>query len=89
MSRLDRPHKDVKALKDAILENDGDELFMLLHNDGEELARMVANAATWLECVADIQILSERLAERRAAQLWAEQPKIYVANWRELKEMNQ
>lgn len=87
MSRLDRPHRSVAALAEAITENDGDELRNLLLDDPEALASAILGATDYFERNCNIDKLIDRLAAKRAAQLWVEQPHIYVASASERKEM--
>ena len=87
MSRLDRPHISVAALAEAITENDGDELRNLLLDDPEALVSAILGATDYFERNCAIDKLIDRLATKRAAQLWAEQPHMYVASANEIKEM--
>lgn len=88
MSRLDRAHRSVDDLAEAIRDNDGNELESLLLDHSDMLVSAILRADDYFDRNYNIDQLIDLLSKRRAAQLWAEQPHIYVANAREIAEMD-
>ena len=89
MSKLERAYRNVAELAEAITENDGNELETLLLDNSAALISSVLSATDYFERNCSIDKLIDRLAKKRAAQLWVEQPHIYAASASEIFEMEE